>query len=60
MRELTVKELATRERVTVRTVRNWIAKGAIDFRRTPGGGVRIPSYGEQTMTKSENQRKPSV
>lgn len=42
MKELTVKEMAQRERVTERTVRNWIAKGALDIRRTPGGrGVRI-------------------
>lgn len=39
--ELTVKEFAARERVTERTVWNWIAKGAVDCRRTPGGGVRI-------------------
>lgn len=39
--ELTVKEYAARERVTELTVRRWIAKGALDVRRTPGGGVRI-------------------
>ena len=41
MRELTVKELAAKERVDERTVRRWIEKGAVDVRRTPGGGVRI-------------------
>jgi excisionase family DNA binding protein len=35
--ELTVKEYAARERVTERTVRNWIAKGALPVRRNPGG-----------------------
>ena len=39
--ELTVKEFAARERVTERTVRKWMEKGAIEFRRTPGGGIRI-------------------
>lgn len=41
MMELTVKEYAQRERVDERTVRRWIAKGAVEYRRTPGGGVRI-------------------
>lgn len=51
MKELTVKELADRERVTERTVRNWIAKGAVEIRRTPGGrGVRIV---ERRMTNTE-------
>lgn len=51
--ELKVKEYAAVERVTERTVWNWIAKGAVYVRRTPGGGVRIP-------TKSaETQRNPS-
>lgn len=39
--EYTVKELANRERVNERTVYRWIDKGAVDVRRTPGGGVRI-------------------
>lgn len=39
--ELTIKEFALLERVTERTVRNWITKGAVVVRRTPGGGVRI-------------------
>jgi excisionase family DNA binding protein len=39
--ELTVKEYAKAERVTERTVRNWIQKGAVAVRRTPGGGIRI-------------------
>lgn len=41
MKELTVKELAAAERVTEKTVRRWIDKGAVETRRTPGGGVRI-------------------
>jgi excisionase family DNA binding protein len=44
--DLTIKEYAAIERVTERTVKNWIAKGAIDVRRTPGGGVRIPAGNE--------------
>jgi excisionase family DNA binding protein len=39
--ELTVKEFAQVERVDERTVRRWIDKGAVDVRRTPGGGIRI-------------------
>lgn len=39
--QLTVKEYAARERVDPKTVRRWIVKGAVDVRRTPGGGVRI-------------------
>lgn len=39
--ELTVKEMAARERVDERTVRRWIAKGAVSVRRTPGGGIRV-------------------
>lgn len=42
-RELTIKEYAAVERVDPRSVRRWIAKGAIVVRRTPGGGVRIPA-----------------
>lgn len=41
MDELTVKEVAARERVDERTVRRWIVKGAVKVRYTPGGGVRI-------------------
>jgi excisionase family DNA binding protein len=40
-RELTVREYAELERVTEVTVRRWVAKGAVDVRRTPGGGLRI-------------------
>lgn len=39
--EFTVKEYAHRERVDERTVRRWVAKGAVVYRKTPGGGVRI-------------------
>lgn len=39
--ELTVKEFAAKERVDERTVRRWIVKGAVQVRRTPGGGIRI-------------------
>lgn len=52
MKELTVKELAAEERVTERTVWNWIAKGAVDIRRTPGGGVRIPKKNTENSGNS--------
>lgn len=61
MRELTVKEYASRERVAERTVRRWIDKGAVDVRRTPGGGVRIRERFDpvHTMTKADISRHPS-
>lgn len=52
--ELTVKEFAEKERVTERTVRNWIDKGAVDYRRTPGGAIRIIES-RATEEKSGNQ-----
>lgn len=40
--ELTVKEYAERERVTTKTVYNWIEKGALtQYRKTLGGKIRI-------------------
>jgi predicted site-specific integrase-resolvase len=39
--EMTVKEFAALERVNIRTVKTWIEKGAVQVRRTPGGGVRV-------------------
>jgi len=47
MPEYTVKEFATRERVTERTVHRWIEKGAVDVRRTPGGRIRISDPAQQ-------------
>lgn len=40
-KEFKVRDYARKEQVTEQTVRNWIAKGAVEVRRTPGGGVRI-------------------
>jgi predicted site-specific integrase-resolvase len=40
-REWTVNEYAALERVDPRTVRRWIDKGALEIRKTPGGGIRI-------------------
>ena len=40
-RLLTVKEYAALYQVTERTVRTWIAKGAVVVHRTPGGGIRL-------------------
>ena len=52
--ELTVKEVAEKERVNERTVRRWIEKGAVAVRRTPGGGVRVVSV----MTSADIYRHP--
>ncbi len=41
MPEYTVREYADKERVTPRTVFTWILKGAVTYRRTPGGQIRI-------------------
>lgn len=42
MTELTVKEMAARERVHEDTVYRWIAKGAVAVKRTSGGhGIRV-------------------
>ncbi len=39
--EWTVRQYAEREQVSPLTVRRWIVKGAIQTRKTPGGGIRI-------------------
>jgi hypothetical protein len=39
--EWTVKQFAKAEQVDPKTVRRWIAKGALHVRRTPGGHFRI-------------------
>lgn len=42
---LTVKQVAEREQVTERTVRNWIAKGAVKVDpHHPGGGIRVVEW----------------
>lgn len=59
MSELTVKEYATIERVTPRTVWRWIDKGAVPVRRTPGGGVRVQVHASSRVSTSDKQRHPS-
>lgn len=39
--EWTVSQFAEREQVDERTVRRWIYKGAVQVRKTPGGGIRV-------------------
>jgi len=36
-----LRRAAASEGVDERTVRRWILKGAVEYRRTPGGGIRI-------------------
>lgn len=64
MNEFTVKEFAHRERVTERTVWNWIAKRAVTIRRTPGGGIRIVEERRVVvcapLTNTETQGNPSA
>ena len=55
MREMTVKQYAAREQVTERTVRTWIAKGAIRVRRTPGGRVRVFVADPEPMKPDEEK-----
>lgn len=61
--EFTVKEFARHERVDERTVRRWIAKGAVAVRRTPGGGVRIRQESSRVvflgMTNPDNDGHPA-
>jgi excisionase family DNA binding protein len=57
--EFTVKEIAARERVTERTVRRWIEKGAVVVRKTPGGGVRVLLTIQQQRTNHDVVRHPS-
>lgn len=64
--EHTVKEYAAKERVSERTVYNWLGKGAVEYRRTPGGGIRIMDRSQPRsrfvvfdMKSSEISRKAS-
>ena len=43
--EYTVREYAAREKVTAKTVRAWIQKGALEARKTPGGRLRVRDDG---------------
>jgi len=56
-REMTQKEYAAMERVTTRTVRTWIAKGAVQVRRTPGGRVRVLIIGAEQLQKRKNEEE---
>lgn len=62
--DLTVKEFAARERVDERTVRRWILKGAVEYRRTPGGGIRIRATQSGAvfidMTNQDSDRQSST
>lgn len=57
-KEYTVKEYAVREKVTERTVWGWLAKGAVKFRKTPGGGIRIVLE-DQPLKSTEVSGNPS-
>jgi len=59
MKELTVKEYAAVERVDEATVRRWIAKGAVEVRRTPGGGIRITDPRARIQANSHNHAQSS-
>jgi hypothetical protein len=54
--EYTVKEYAEIEKVDAKTVRRWILKGAVFYRRTPGGGIRILGVPPQPV--ENNPRTP--
>lgn len=60
MPEYTVKRYAEKEQVSERTVRRWIEKGAVQFRKTAGVGVRIidpPTSRLVFMNLSEDDSK---
>lgn len=48
---LTVKEVAEQWRVSEKTVRRWIDKGAVEVVRK-GGVVRVPSHAAGTTTSA--------
>lgn len=52
--ELTVKEFAARERVDPRTVWRWVAKGAVEIRRTPSGRIRISAPSTLSILTATN------
>jgi len=62
MNDFTVKQYAMREQVDPRTVRRWILKGAVEIRRTPGGGIRILDERSAVvvfnMTNDDKERHP--
>lgn len=65
--ELTVLQFARVEGVTERQVWTWISKGAVEVRRTTGGGVRIIERRSEvrdraiffSMKSAEELRSPS-
>jgi len=58
--DLTIRELAERDKVDERTVRRWIEKGAVETRRTPGGRIRIIERREDVRTSSDNRGHSST
>ena len=58
--DLTVKEFAAQERVAERTVRRWIEKGAVDARRTPGGGIRIAERRQDVSSAVADRTKAAT
>ena len=59
MSDYTVKQFAQKEQVDPRTVRRWIEKGAVQVRRTPSGGIRIPESKAIFMTIDDKVGHPS-
>ena len=54
--EYVVKEYAYLERVTPNTVYKWICKGAVQYRKTAGGGYRIIVYGRHPLDQRAASR----
>ena len=56
MESISVAEVAAKYDVTVQAVYKWIAKGAIEFRQTPGGSYRIPVAQFARSARFDRQR----
>jgi excisionase family DNA binding protein len=57
---LTLREVATHYRVSVSTVRRWVAAGQLASVRTPGGYPRVPAAALSSAEKTGPAEPPSA